>query len=338
MAKDESKPNLDDKENGTLAAASLKPAAKAVDDPKSKMQMMSDMMSVMGGMSKSDLVNFFNQSMAQIGHEADKIPSGAASKNAASIKMKPSAASSSMKEDIDEMFSGEELTEEFKEKATVIFEAAVNAKVMTEVARLEEEFETKLNEEVAVFAEEVTEKLDTYLDYVVENWMSENEVAIESSLRNEIAEQFIDGLKNLFVENYMSVPEEKVDVIEDLTDKITELETKLDESISENRDLKGVLTESLKKEILNDMSSDLSLTQKDKFATLSEGVEFDGDFDDYTKKLEIIKENYFKVEQTVYSSNIEEETFELEEETHKPISSDPNVDRYVKALQRTVKR
>ena len=132
---------------------------------------------------------------------------------------------------IEEMFNGQDLSEEFKDNVATIFEAAVSAKLIAETVRLEEEFETKLAEEIAIFNEEVTSKLDTYLDYCVENWMKENEVAIESTLRNELASEFVEGLKDLFAEHYINVPEDKVDVLEAMAEKVAALEARLDETI-----------------------------------------------------------------------------------------------------------
>ena len=206
-------------------------------------------------------------------------------------------------------------------------------------ARLEEEYTNTLKEELTLFSEEVTDKLDTYLDYVVENWMTENEVAIESTLRNEISEQFIDDLKDLFEKNYMNVPEEKVDVIEELSSKVEQLESKLDESIVENKELKNALIESTLEDIIDEVTNDLTIFQKEKFATFAEGIEFSGDFNEYSRKLEIIKENYFIKENSKYSSNITEEFYDGEETVSESVKyTDPLVNSYVRALERTVKK
>jgi hypothetical protein len=234
------------------------------------------------------------------------------------------------------MFDGQDLSEEFKESVETLFEAAISARLSLETARLDEEYETKLQEELSVFQEETTTKLDSYLDYVVENWMAENAVAIESTLRNELVDEFVEGLKNLFAEHYIDVPQQKIDVVEALAEKVEALENKLDEMISENVDLKSVLSESKAQEIFVELSSDLALTQQEKFASLAEGIEFDGNLSTYEKKLKIIKENYFKSETSSYSSNIEEETFEgeLTENVH----IDPSVNRYVRAISKNIKR
>ena len=240
------------------------------------------------------------------------------------------------KEELDTIFNGHELSEEFKESTSILFEAALNAKLATETARLEEQYAEVLHEEVSNIAEELTNKIDTYLNYVVENFMTENEVAIESTLRNELMEEFMEGLKNLFAEHYISIPEEKVDVLEVMVDKVDALESKLDEAINENAQLRGVIISEAASKIFVDLASDLALTQQEKFASLAEGIEFDGDLVTYGKKLTIIKETYFNNDSTVRSSNIEEETFEGEvSETY---NVDPQVNRYVQAIARTIKK
>jgi hypothetical protein len=328
----------------TMAAKTLHPAAKAVSDPKSKIGMITSAMSIMGGMTKDDL-NGFYKSLAQFAAGKDYGVGDNSAKNSATIDMKTGKGPKtkdampkiSVKEDVEEMFNGYDLSEEFKENVSTIFEAAVSAKIIAETVRLEEEFETKISEDLATFNEQITTKLDTYLDYVVEQWMKENEVAIESTLRNELMEEFMDGLKDLFSEHYISVPETKVDVLEALAEKVSELEGKLDETISENVELKNFVVENHRVEILASISSDLALTQQEKFAALAEGIEFDGDLEVYEKKLKIIKENYFKIESTSYSSNIEEETFEGETSTT-TVNVDPSVNRYVQAMARTLKK
>jgi len=334
---DEIENEEDGLEEETLTASSLHPGARSVSDPKSKIGMMQAVMGQMGQMSKGDLTHWFAATMAQFGPGKDYGVGDNSKKNASTLNMKPSAASSSMREDVEEMFNGYEISEEFKEEASTLFEAAVHARLTVETTRLEEAFEQKLEEELSIFNEELTSKLDTYLDYVVENWMKENEVAIESTLRNEIMEEFMDGLKNLFSEHYINVPEDKVDVLEALAEKVSSLEEKLDETISENAALKGTLIEDQARDIFEELASDLALTQQEKFAALAEGIEFDGNLNTYAKKLNIIKENYFHTENTTYSSNIEEETFEgeISENTR---YVDPNVNRYVQAIARNVKK
>jgi len=166
--------------------------------------------------------------------------------------------------------------------------------------------------------------------------MSENEVAIESTLRNELMEEFIDGLKNLFASHYVNVPESKIDVVEALADKVASLEASLNETIVENNELKNFVSQSTAEGIFEELSSDLALTQKEKFAALVEGIEFDGDVETFEKKLKIIKENYFKND-SIAPSNIDTETFEGDVGQQK-VSMDPSVNRYVQAINKTVKK
>jgi hypothetical protein len=317
--------NVETVEEETLAAKSIAPKGKAAS--------MNAVMQLMSGMKGEDL-NKFVATMTQFGPNKDYGVSDNSEQMRASVAMKPSAASA-MKEDLDAIFKGEELSEEFIEKTSTLFEAALNARITLEAARLEEEYEFKLDEEVSSITEELTNKLDSYLSYTVENWMKENEVAIESTLRNELMEEFIEGLRNLFAEHYISVPQDKVDVLESLAEKVGQLEEKLDQTINENNELRGLLVTEAANKIFSDLASDLAVTQQEKFAALAEGIEFDGNLETYTKKLSIIKENYFGGE-TNYSSNIEEETFEGETAT--TVNLDSQVNRYVQAIARTIKK
>lgn len=330
----------------SIAGATLKANSRpAGEDPKSKIEFMTKTLGIMNGMKKEDLSKFYNDVIAQIGKEASALPAGAnADANASTIDMKggkgPKTRDAmpklSVKEDVEEMFSGEELSEEFKDKASTLFEAAVNARAVVEIARLEEEYETRLEEEVASIVKQVEGNLDNYLDYVVENWMKENEVAIESSLRNEIMEEFIGGLKNLFSEHYIEMPEDKINVVEELAAKVEKLEAALDEAINENAELVTIVAESARQEAVTDVAEGLTMTQSEKFLSLAEGVDFDGDVDSYKKKLSVVKETYFSSTKP-QTSNIEEETFEGEV-TEKTVSYDPSVSRYVQAISRTIKK
>lgn len=319
-------------ENEATEVSEETAAAKTI-APKGKAASMNAVMDAMSKMSGEDL-NGFVAMMQQYGAGKEwGVPAGAAAKNAASISAKPSAASA-MKEDLNVIFEGEDLSEDFIEKTSTLFEAALNARINVETVRLQEEYEDKLNEEMNLFAEDVTNKLDSYLDYVTENWMKENEVAIESTLRNELMDEFMEGLKNLFAEHYIAVPEERVDVLEALADKVDALEGKLDEAITENVQLKSVLVEEAAKGIFAELASDLALTQQEKFAALAEGVEFDGDLETFTKKLTIIKESYFGNEASTNSS-IEDETFEGETDYS---VSNSTISRYAQAIAKTVKK
>lgn len=243
-------------------------------------------------------------------------------------------ASVAMKEEITSLF-GEDLSEEFREKAVIIFEAAVAAKVSEKEAELKEQFDVNFATAVENVKEEIATKVDEYLDYVVEQWMEENTLAIESSLRTEITEEFMQGLKKLFAENYLEVPEEKVDVISELANKVEELETKLNDVVNENIELKGMIEETSQKEIFDEVSEGLAVTQVEKFRSLAEGVEFDST-DNYRKKLEIVKEHYF-TEKKLAKTIEEQEAVELEEEVQQPKATG-QLANYVTAISRTIKK
>jgi methyltransferase-like protein len=339
-------------EEGTIAADSLHPAAKPVtDDAKSKFSYIASMIGAMHSMKKEDLVDLFTKTQALYGPGKDFGVGDKSGSNQSTLDMHASDAQAttgpktrdampklSVKEDVEEMLAGQELSEEFREKVTTLFEAAVNARALVETARLEEEFDAKLEEAVTEINEELTSKVDTYLDYVVENWIEENKVAIESTLRNEVMGEFIDGLKNLFAEHYIEMPEEKIDVVESLATKVEDLEAMLDEVISEKAELEKAFVEVEKTNVFESYLNDLALSQQEKFKALAEGIDFDGDIETYSKKLAIIKENYFVGEKTApVSTNIEEETFEVETD-QKVASIDPTVNRYVEAISRTLKK
>lgn len=246
-------------------------------------------------------------------------------------------ASVSMKEDMEGLFQGEDLTEEFKEKATAIFEAAVQLRVSELAEQLETEYNAKLEEQVVEVVEDISTKVDDYMNYVVQEWITENEVAIESSLKSEITEEFIEGLRNLFVEHYITIPEEKVDVVEELSVRVEDLETKLNEATEANIELSKALAENVKEKIFLEVSEGLVATQADKFKTLAEGVEYN-DEETYRRKLEIVKENYF-TQKKVKSDMIQEEVEHASDEPAKaaPKLSGP-VANYVQAISRTAKR
>ena len=206
-----------------------------------------------------------------------------------------------MSEHVDALLAGEELSEEFRAKATAIFEAAVKQKVAEEVAVLEEAFAATLEEEVARINEELSTNVDDYLNYVVEQWTAENEVAIEASLRSELTEEFISGLRNLFVEHYIDIPEEAVSVVEEMGNKVAELEEKLNEEIERNVSLSKMLNESKSNEILLNACDGLTDTQAEKLKSLAEGIEY-ADVNEYAQKVSILKENYFST--SVKSDNV----------------------------------
>lgn len=260
-------------------------------------------------------------------------------RNKASVAMKASAAGGSMKEHMSAMFDGENLSEDFMEKASTLFEAAVSERVSEITADLEEQFTNALNEKLEEIEqtniaelEELTGKLDEYLSYAVEQWMQENELAVEHSLRSEITEEFIGGLRTLFAENYIDIPEEKFNVVEELSARVQDLEEKLNEAINENIELTASLNEMTCDEVFDEVSEGLATTQVEKFKKLAEGVEYDS-IDNFKKKLEIIKESYFSTGKVVKkTSGLLEESFEGEEEK---VVAGPMA-HYVKAISRNI--
>lgn len=197
-----------------------------------------------------------------------------------------------MSEHVDALFEGEELSEEFKQKALTIFEAAVKQKVEAEIALMEQAFAETLEEEVAAIQEELSSNVDDYLNYVVEQWVSDNEVAIEAGLRTELTEDFISGLKTLFAEHYIDLPEDKVSVVEELGAKVEELEGKLNEEIERSVALSKQLNESKKIEVVASAVEGLTATQAEKLKSLAEGVEFTS-VEEFSAKVKTIRENYF---------------------------------------------
>jgi len=197
-----------------------------------------------------------------------------------------------IEEDVNALLGGEELSEEFREKAKMIFEAALASKIKEIQEELECQFESKLAEEKETMKEELVSRVDSYLEYVAEEWMTENELAIEHGLKTEMTESFLSGMKSLFEDHYVTIPEEKYDVLESMVDKLDEMETKLNEQIEKNIGLNQRLAESVSDHILESVSEGLATTQKEKLASLAESVEFESE-DEYREKLETLKESYF---------------------------------------------
>ena len=197
-----------------------------------------------------------------------------------------------MEDDVNALLGGEELSEEFKAKAKTIFEAAINAKVAEIRATIEEEHEARLAEEVAEEKEALQERVDSYLEYVSDEWMEENALAIEHGLKTELTESFLSGMKSLFEDNYVSIPDDKYDVLESMVEKLDDMETKLNEQIEKNIFLNKSLAEATADGILDTVSEGLAATQKEKLASLAESVEFESETQ-YREKLKTLKESYF---------------------------------------------
>ena len=197
-----------------------------------------------------------------------------------------------IEDDVNALLGGEELSESFKEKAKTIFEAALKSKVAEIKEAIQSEYEQKLVEQVEVIKEELSERVDAYLEYVSEEWFVENELAIEHGLKTEMTESFLQGMRGLFEDHYVSIPEDKYDVLESMVEKLDEMETKLNEQIEKNVSLNKRLAESVADGILDQVSEGLAVTQKEKLASLAESVEFESE-EEYREKLEMLKESYF---------------------------------------------
>ena len=239
-----------------------------------------------------------------------------------------------VKDDVEALVQGEDgLTEEFKKKASTIFEAAVHAKVVEEVNNKLKEIDGETAKDGEAFQKELTEKVDGYLTYVVEEWMSENELAIERGIRSELVEDFMSGLKTLFTEHYIDIPEEKVDMVDDLFTKVEDLETSLDEEINRGVDLQKELAQFKKDDALKQTTKDLADTDSEKIEKLAEGIEFENT-EQYIEKLNVLKESYFPKSEAVTSEITEtDETIELTEE-ESPERVDDNMKQYTSAIKR----
>jgi len=205
-----------------------------------------------------------------------------------------------IEEDVNALLGGEELSEEFREKAKLVFESALNSKVSEIHEALEAQYEIKLEEAREGLKEALTERVDSYLEYVAEEWMTENELAIEHGLKTEMTESFLSGMKGLFEEHYVTIPEDKYDVLESMVEKLDDMETKLNEQIDKNIGLNQRLSESVSDNILDQVSEGLAVTQKEKLASLAESVEFESE-EEYREKLETLKESYFSKAPTAKS-------------------------------------
>ena len=238
-----------------------------------------------------------------------------------------------MKEDVDAMFGDDEtISEDFRSKAATIFEARVTDRIMQIQEQIESEYAQMLEEAVESIKSDLTEKVDDYLNYVVDQWINDNEIAIESGLRSEITEDFIGGLRNLFAENYINVPEEKVDLIDELASKVEELENQLNEEIETNIEYKKALVEAVKSELTREVCEGLTATQVEKIRTLAESVEFSTE-EEYTEKLETLRENYFP--SGVKKSAITHFNEVMEDDDKKVAIHDPFVAAVSNAISKT---
>ena len=270
--------------------------------PKTKDAIMAAMHDNMKKMNKKDLQAAYGSMMKMGAHEDDDDDEDEDMAEAIKERLK----SVDVSEHVDALMNGEgDLSEEFKRKAATVFEAAVKSKIRDEVARLEEEYKSELNESIEQTKGELSEKVDTYLNYVVEEWMKENELAVERGLKGEIAEDFISGLKTLFEDHYVDIPDEKYDVLEAQSEKITELEGKLDEAIQSVVTLRKDNGSLVRDKAISEATEDLADTEIEKFKSLTDDVEFT-DESSFKEKLGTLKESYFPKTKPVETQTIDD--------------------------------
>ena len=291
-------------------------------EDKSKEELMADMHKKMETMNKKDLMATY---MKMGGH----LPS---EKNEEVVE--DYIKSIDVSSDVDALVDGEDLSEEFKEKAATIFEAAVKSKTREELTRITEEQQVAMAVEIDEYKDTLSEKVDQYLDYVVEEWMKENELAIERGLKGEIAEDFISGLKQLFEDHYIDVPDEKYDVLEAQSEKIAELEEQLNSIMEQNIEMKTANSELVREQVILEAASDLSDTQFEKFKSLTEEIDF-SDQDTFREKLGTLKESYFpKVSSSETYDNDDDNYGSAEQD----IDTTDAMKAYMSAIGRTEKR
>ena len=237
--------------------------------------------------------------------------------------------------DVQALFEGEELSEEFQSKARTIFETAISSKVETIKEALVESYQEALVEEVVAIKEELGERVDSYLEYVADEWFQENALAVEAGLKSEITESFLDGMKGLFEEHYVTIPEEKYDVLSTMVEKLDEMEDKLNEQIKSNVALNQRLAESVADAIFSDVCEGLALSQKDKLASLAENVEFESE-SDYREKLVTLKESYFPENAGAQRDTAENLSEETNQPTYQEVSG--TMEKYLQTLNRVSRK
>jgi len=315
-----------------------KDSPTAVKVPGTKAGMINAMMSKMNEVPTKQLKASFGKMMAGLKMEEIEVEEDAI-EEVHSVRDLPKITSEdvSVTEDVNAMFEGaDDLNEEFKEKAATIFEAAVVAKVNEQLEKISTNFEAELAEEVETLQKEMSDNLDQYLDYVVEQWMEENRLAVEQGLKAEMVEDFLRGLKGLFEEHYIEIPDEKVDVVEELAARTEELESKLNEQIEKNVELHGVVEQYKRDQLIESVSASLTDTQKAKFETLAEGIDF-SDEETFVNKLSVIKESYFgKGEEVTSSYELDDDEPLTEETADKQVPAE--MANYVNAISRSIKK
>ena len=304
--------------------------------PKLKSDILAGLVDHMKGLKKEDLENLYKSTLMTEEDEEDEDDEEEEeemeSKKATKESIDQVVDSLDVSDDVNALVDGEELSEEFKTKAATIFESAVKSKVRTELERIQEENDKVIEEMAEQTMTDLVEKVDDYMNYVVEQWMEDNQLAIERGLKGEIAEDFISGLKNLFEDHYIDVPDEKYDILEANLTKIEELEEKLNKQIEENIQLKKAKGELVKESMIADIADGMTDTETEKFQSLVEDVEF-SDEDSYKEKLQTIKESYFGAEKEVKTEVLTEEG-----SNEAPVEVSDTMAQYLTAIGKDAKR
>lgn len=329
-----------------------KQGSSKVEKPKevsTKMGMINAMMNKMSKMNKEAVGMMYNMAsmkpeqmskmMSKEGMGKMPVMSMKKPKMGEETEYKVTAADVDVKDDVKALFGEEDLSEEFKEKAATIFETAVVTKINEHIETYKSTINESFAQDTQAIKDELSEKMDTYLDYVVEQWAKDNELAIEQGLKAELTEDFMSGLKNLFEDHYIDIPETKVDVVEELAAKNEELQSQLNAEMEKNMEAKKAIEENDQQKIIDEVTEGLAETQKEKFQTLAEGVEFK-DKESFQKKLSIIKESYFSVDNDKEVADLVGETDEPLDEEAKPEGSslDPKMAGYAAAISRSLKK
>jgi hypothetical protein len=316
-----------------------------IPDFPTKVEAMNAVVQAMTGMPKEKIADIFKGMTA--GHDKDKALAtrriGGTAKDdsdgetLASTYRSPTSAKGVAAEDMNVIF-GDDLTEEMRDKAKTIFEAAVNTHINQEIVRLEEEYKIKLEEALEEKITALSENIDKYLSYVIEEWVKENEVAIENGLKADVVENFINGLKDLFAENYVEIPDDKVDVVAELSQHVTELEKKLDDVVKENLELADYVDDLEVEKAFNESVETLPLTHKDKFRSLVEGIEY-STVGEFTKKLDVIKESFFAEGKSAPSNAATlTEATDFDAEEGEEVVVDNTMKNYMQAISRSSKK
>ena len=311
------------------------PVAKKAPVPKTKVGMIKAMVDFANGKKKADVSAMFKAMMDPDAKKDDeeKMEKAMVKSQKKHMGARYNPESIDLSADVKALFGDEDLSEEFKAKATTIFEAAVVSRINEALESTEVDVVAEVEAEKELVKEEMTAKLDDYLDYVVNEWVKDNELAIEQGIRSEIVENFMVGLRNLFTENYIDIPEEKVDIVDEMASKVEDTEKAVNEEIEKNIALQKELNDLKSEKVFKEVSEGLTETQKEKFKSLAESVEYN---DEYAEKLDTLKNNYFPQEEVAESNDVsdEEPLDNLEEET----KVNGSMAGYMSAISRSIKK